>query len=185
MVLAREKVAADTTTIGGSLLRMRPLEPGGVTVFESPFTSLQRACSCRILKLFNRALLLKILLSRDVQLTLRRQRRPARRFSSGLLTAFISGAFFRRCTLSRAMSAEHGDATHDDPCQPHQHKQAHLLDHNSRQPRTNLSIYAAIEQRPVRHRSLATLCLEAFLLLRQSSHILSKGRHRGETHRSL
>src|SRR5215471_4457466 len=104
--------------MSGSLLRMRLLEPGGVTLSESLFTSLQRACSRRIPKLFHRALLLKILLSRHVQITFRRQRCPARRFPPGLLTAFISGAFFRRRAVSRAMSVEHRDATHDDPRQP-------------------------------------------------------------------
>ena len=69
--------------MNGSLLRMRPLEPGGVTLFESPLTSLQTTCSRRILELFTRALLLETLLSRHVQLRFRRQRCTARRFFSG------------------------------------------------------------------------------------------------------
>src|SRR5262245_18928942 len=134
----------------GERVSMRLLEPCGVTLFESQFTSLQRACSRRISELFTRALLLKILLSRHVQLSFRRQRCPAPCFPPRLFTAFISRAFFGRCAVSRAVSVEHRDATHDDPCQSHQHKQAQLPDHNSRQPQTNLSIYAAIEQRPAR-----------------------------------
>ena len=100
--------------MSSSSLRMRLFEPGGVTLFESLFKSLQVSCSRRILELFSRALLLEILLSRHVQLRFRRQRCAARRFLSGLLTDFISGAFFRRCAVSRAMSVEHREATHDD-----------------------------------------------------------------------
>src|SRR5262249_36160109 len=118
----------------------------GVALFESQFTSLQRACSRRISELFNRALLLKVFLSRHVQLSFRRQRCPEPCFPPRLLTAFISGAFFGCCAVSRAVSVEHCDATQDDRCQSHQHKQAQLPDHNSRQPQTNLSIYAAIGQ---------------------------------------
>ena len=96
--------------MSSSLLQMRLLKPGGVTLFESLFKSLQVGCSRRILELFSRALLLEILLSRQVQLRLRRQRCATRRFLSGLLTDFISGAFFRRCAVSRAMSVEHREA---------------------------------------------------------------------------
>src|ERR1700758_5353347 len=121
--------------MSGSLLWMRLLEPGGVTLFESLFKSLQVGCSRRILELFSRALLLEILLSRQVQLRLRRQRCAARRFLSGLLTDFISGAFFRRCAVSRAMSVEHRQATHDDRRCSNQHSETHRLElsgHNSR-----------------------------------------------------
>src|SRR5262245_34511907 len=135
---------------------MRLLEPGAVTLFESQFTSLQRASLGRIPKLFSWALLLKILLGRHVQLTFRRQCRPARRFPPGLLTAFISGAFFGRCAVSRAMSVEHRGATHDHPRQSYQHKPAQLPDHHLRYLRTNLSIYGAIEQRHAQHGSSAT-----------------------------
>jgi predicted Fe-S protein YdhL (DUF1289 family) len=54
---------------------MRLLEPGGVTLFESLFKSLQVGCSRRILELFSWALLLKTLLNHHVQLRLCRQRR--------------------------------------------------------------------------------------------------------------
>jgi hypothetical protein len=165
--------------LGNERVSMRLLEPGSVAFFESEFTSLQRTRSRRIPELFNRALLLKILLSRRVQLIFGRQRCPAQRFPPGLLTAFISSPFFCRCTVSRAMSVEHCGATQNDRRQSHQHKQAQLPDHNSRQPQTNLSIYAAIEQRPARHRfdlfsreierrsweSISTIHCAAFLLL--------------------
>jgi hypothetical protein len=96
--------------MSSSRLRMRLLEPGGVTLFESLFKSLQVSYSRRILELFSRALLLEILLSGQVQLRFRRQRCAARRILSGLLADFISGAFFRRCAVSRAMSVEHREA---------------------------------------------------------------------------
>ena len=60
--------------MSGSLLRMRLIEPGGITLFESLLTSVQTTCSRRISELFTRALLLEILLGRHVQLSLRRQR---------------------------------------------------------------------------------------------------------------
>src|SRR5439155_1694093 len=101
--------------MNGSLLRMRPLEPGGVTLFESPLTSLQTTWSRRILELFTRALLPETLLSRHVQLRFRRQRCTARRFFSGLLTDFISSPFFHRRAVSCAMTVEHRHATHDEP----------------------------------------------------------------------
>src|SRR5262249_526122 len=119
----------------GSPLPMRLLEPGRVTLFVSLFKSLQVGCSRRILELFSRALLLEVLLSRHVQLRFRRQLCAARRFLSGLLTDFISGAFFRRCAVSRVMSVEHREATHDDRRYTNQHGQTHgpeLSAHNSR-----------------------------------------------------
>src|SRR5438128_11235801 len=114
--------------MSGSLLWMRLLESGSVTLFESLFTSLQCACSRRIPELFSRTLLLEILLSRRIQLRFRRQRCPARRFTSGPLTAFISSPFFRRCAVSRAMSVEHRHATHDERRYAHQHKETHRLE---------------------------------------------------------
>src|SRR5512132_3162102 len=93
---------------------MRLLEPCGVTLFESLLESLQVGCSRRILELFSRALLLEILLSHHVQLSFGRQRRAGRRFLPGLLTAFVSSLFFRRCAVGRAMSVEHSHATHDE-----------------------------------------------------------------------
>ena len=120
--------------MSGSLLWMRLLKPGGVTLFESLFTSLQRARSRRIPELFSRALLLNILLSRRIQLRFRRRRCPARRFTSGPLTAFISSPFFRRCAVGRAMSVEHRDATHDDCRYSNQRSETHrleLCEHNS------------------------------------------------------
>src|SRR5262245_17573156 len=113
---------------------MRLLEPGGVTLFESLFKSLQVGYSRGILKLLSRALLLKILLSRHVQLRFRRQRCAARRFLSGRLTDFISGAFFRGCAVSRAMSVQHRDATDDDRRRSNQHSETRRLKlavHNS------------------------------------------------------
>ena len=98
----------------GSLLRMRLLEPGGVPLFESLFKSLQVGCSRRILELFSRALLLEILLSRHVHVRFRRQSCAALRLFSGLLTEFISSPFFRRCSVSRAMTVKHPHATHDE-----------------------------------------------------------------------
>src|SRR5439155_11815220 len=121
--------------MSGSLLRMRLLEPGGVTLFESLLTSLQTTCSRGISELFTRALLLEILLRHHVQLSVRRRLRVAWRLLSGLLTAFISSSFFRRCAVSRAMSVEHRHATHDERCYSHQHKETHWLelsDHCSR-----------------------------------------------------
>src|SRR5437016_14618793 len=112
----------------GSLLRMRFLEAGGVTLFESLFKSLQVGCSRRILELFSRALLLEILLSRHVRVRFRRQRCAVRRLFSGLLTAFISSPFFRRCAVSRAMSVEYRHATHDERRYAHQHKETHRLE---------------------------------------------------------
>src|SRR5438552_11866349 len=100
--------------MNGSLLRMRPLEPGGVTLFESPLTSLQTTGSRRILERFTRALLLETLLSRHVQLRFRRQRCTARRFFSGLLTDFISRLFFHRSVRGTAMSIEHRHAANDE-----------------------------------------------------------------------
>ena len=117
----------------GSLLRMRFLEAGGVTLFESLFKSLQVGCSRRILELFSRALLLEILLSRHVRVRFRRQRCTVRRLFSGLLTAFISSPFFRRCAVSRAMSVEYRHATHDERRQSDQYSETHrfeLSDHN-------------------------------------------------------
>src|SRR5438552_12232473 len=111
--------------MNGSLLRMRPLEPGGVTLFESPLTSLQTTWSRRILELFTRALLLETLLSRHVQLRFRRQRCTARRFLSGGLTDFISSPFFRRGAVSCAGTVEERQATRDEGGQPHQHKGTH------------------------------------------------------------
>src|SRR5437879_5720409 len=111
--------------MSGSLLPMRLLEAGCVTLFESLFKSLQVGSPRRILELFGRALLLKILLSRHVQLRFRRQRCVARRFLSGLLADFINGAFFRRCAVSLAMSVEHRDATYDDRVHPHQNTETH------------------------------------------------------------
>src|SRR5262249_46771090 len=119
----------------GSPLPMRLLEPGRVTLFVSLFKSLQVGCSRRILELFSRALLLEVLLSRHVQLPFPRQRRAARRFLSGPLADFISGAYFRRCAASRAMSTKHRDATHDDRRCSNQHSETHRLElsvHNSR-----------------------------------------------------
>ena len=121
--------------MSGSLLWMRLLEPGGVTLFESPFTSLQRACSRRISELFTRALLLEILLSRHVQLRFRRQRCAPRRLFSGLLAAFISSPFFRRCAVGRAMSVEHRQATYHEHHYSNQHSETYWLElsgHNSR-----------------------------------------------------
>ncbi len=116
----------------GSLLWMRLLEPGGVTILESLLTTLQRTCSRRISELFTRALLLEILLSHHVQLSFRRQRCAGRRFLSRLLTAFISSPFFRRCAVGRAMSVEHRHATHDERRHSHQRNETHrfeLSDH--------------------------------------------------------
>src|ERR1051326_3254291 len=113
--------------MSSSPLRMRLFEPGGVTLFESLFKSLQVSCSRRILELFSRALLLEILVSRHVQLRFRRQHCAARRFLSGLLTDFISGAFFRRCAVSRAMCVQHREATHDDRRYSNQHSETHRL----------------------------------------------------------
>ena len=107
---------------------MRLLEPGCVTPFEGLFKSLQVGCPRRILELFGGALLLKILLSRHVQLRFRRQRCVARRFLSGLLADFINGALFRRYAVSRAMSVEHRDATYDDRGHPHQHQETHQFE---------------------------------------------------------
>src|ERR1700757_4280835 len=121
--------------MSSSRLRMRLLEPGGVTLYESLFKSLQVGCSRGILELFSRALLLEILLSSQVQPPSRRQRCVAGRFLSGLLTDFISRAFFRRCAVSRAMSVEHREATHDDRRCSNQHSETHRLElsgHNSR-----------------------------------------------------
>src|SRR5437660_12442382 len=114
--------------MSGSLLRMLFLKPCGVTLFESLFKSLQVGCSRRILELFSRALLLEILLGHYVHLSFRRQRCTGRRFFSGLLTAFISSPFFRRCAVSRAMSVEHRHATHDERRYAHQHKETHRLE---------------------------------------------------------
>jgi len=118
----------------GSLLRMRLLEPGDVTLFDSLFKSLQVGCSRRILELFSRALLFEILLSRHVQVRFRRQRCAARRLFSGLLTEFISSTFFRRCAASRAMSVEYRHATHDERRQSDEYSETHrfeLSGHNS------------------------------------------------------
>src|SRR6266699_7125180 len=93
----------------GSLLRMRLLEPVGVTLFESLLTSVQSTCSRRISELFTRALLLKILLAHHVQLSLRRQRCAGRRLLSGLLTAFISSPFFRCCAANLDILSQHRD----------------------------------------------------------------------------
>jgi hypothetical protein len=114
---------------------MRLLEPGGVTLFESLFKSLQVGCWRRISELFSRALLLEILLSRHVQVRFLRQRCAARRLLSGLLTEFISSPFFRRCAVSRAMTVEHRHATHDERRQSDQYSETHrfeLSGHNSR-----------------------------------------------------
>jgi hypothetical protein len=119
----------------GSLLLMRLLEPRGVTLLESLFKSLQIGCSRRILELFSRALLLEILLSRHVQLRFCRQRCAARRFLSGLLADFLSSTCFRRCAVSRAMSVEHHQATHDERRHSNPHSETHQLElsgHNSR-----------------------------------------------------
>ncbi len=113
--------------MSGSLLRMRLLEPGGVTLFESLLTSVQSTCSRRISELFTRALLLEILLAHHVQLSLRRQRCAGRRLLSGLLTAFISSPFFRCCAVSRAMTVEYRHATHDERSQSDQHSETHRL----------------------------------------------------------
>src|SRR4029453_17531256 len=102
---------------------MHLLEPGGVPLFESLFASLQTTCSRRISELFTRALLFEILLGYHVQLSLCRQRCARRRFLSGLLTAFISGAFFRCCATSRAMSMKHRHATHHDGPYSNQHRE--------------------------------------------------------------
>src|SRR5262245_26903008 len=118
----------------GERVSMRLLEPGGVTLFESPFTSLQRACSRRISELFSRALLLKILLGRHVQLRFHRQHCAARRLFSGLLTDFISSPFFRCCAMSTAMTIEYCHATHDQRRQADQDSETHRLElsgHNS------------------------------------------------------
>src|SRR5205809_7093905 len=112
----------------GLLLRMRLLEPGDVTLFESLFKSLQVGCSRRILELFSRALLLEILLGYYVHLSFRRQRCTGRRFFSGLLTTFISSPCFRRCAVSRAMSAQNRDPTHDDRGHSDQHSETHRLE---------------------------------------------------------
>src|SRR2546423_503098 len=111
---------------------MRLLEPGGVTLFESPFKSRQVGCSRRILELFSWALLLEILLSRHVQVRFGRRRCAARRLFSGLLTEFISSSFFRRCAVSRAMTVEYRRATHDERRQSDQCSETHrfeLSDH--------------------------------------------------------
>ena len=99
--------------MSGSLLRMRLLEPGGVTLFESLLTSIQTACSRRISKLFLRPLLLQTLLSHHVQFSFRGQCCAGRRFLSGLLAAFISSPFFRCRAVSRALCVEHRHSTHD------------------------------------------------------------------------
>jgi hypothetical protein len=114
--------------MNGSLLRMRLLEPGGVTLFESLLTRFQTTCSRRISKLFTRPLLLQTLLSYHVQFSFRLQRCAARRFLSGLLTAFISSPFFRRCAVSRALSVEHRHPTQDERCYSHQNKETHRLE---------------------------------------------------------
>src|SRR5436305_11805514 len=105
--LAQNRSLVRVRCVSGSLLRMRLLEPGGVTLFESLFKSLQVGCSRRILESFSLALLLEILLSRHVQVRFRRRRCAARRLFSGLLTEFISSSFFRRCAVSRAMTLEY------------------------------------------------------------------------------
>ena len=114
--------------MSGSLLRMRLLEPGGVTLFESLLTSLQTTCSRRISKLFTRPLLLQTLLSYHVQFSLRRQRCAARRFLSGFLAAFICSPFFRRCAVGRAMSVKHRHTTHDERRYSYQHSETHRLE---------------------------------------------------------
>src|SRR5215211_975500 len=114
--------------MSGSLLRMRLREPGCVTLCESVLATVQTTCSRRISQLFTRALLLEILLGHRVQLSLRRQACAGRRFLSGLLTAFISSPFFRRCAMSRAMSVEHRHATHDERGYSHQHGETHRLE---------------------------------------------------------
>jgi hypothetical protein len=114
---------------------MRLLEPGGVTLFDSLFKSLQIGCARRILELFSRALLLELLVRRHVQVRFRRQRCAARRLFSGLLTEFISSPFFRRCAVSRTMTVEYRHATHDERRQSDQYKETHRFElsrHNSR-----------------------------------------------------
>src|SRR5436305_14547405 len=94
--LAQNRSLVRVRCKSGSLLRMRLLEPDGVTLFDSLFKSLQVGCSRRILELFSRALLLEILLSRHVQVRFRRLRCAARRSFSGLLTELISIPRLRR-----------------------------------------------------------------------------------------
>src|SRR4029453_3002162 len=134
-ILARIRfIVSRVRCVSGSLLRMRLLEPGGVTLFEILFKRLQVGCSRRILELFSRALLLEILLSRHVQVRFRRQRCAARRLFSGLLTEFISSPFFRRCAVSRAMTVEYRHATDDECRQSDQRNETHRLElsgHNS------------------------------------------------------
>src|SRR5690349_10669245 len=114
---------------------MRLLEPGGVTVLESLFKSLQVGCSRRIFELFSRTLLLEILLSRRVQVRFCRQRCAERRLFSGLLTEFIRSPFFRRCAVSRAMTVKYRHATHDERRQSDQYEETdrfELSRHDSR-----------------------------------------------------
>src|SRR5439155_1875385 len=124
----RSSTISTVRCMSGSLLRMRFLKPCGVTLFESLFKSLQVGCSRRILELFSRTLLLEILLGHYVHLSFRRQRCTGRRFFSGLLTAFISSPFFRRCAVSRVMSVQHRHATREDPCHSDQHRETHRLE---------------------------------------------------------
>src|SRR5215469_4070124 len=96
------------------MLWMRLLKPGGVTLLESLFNSLQVALSRRILELFRRALLLEILLSRRVQLRFRRHRCTGHCFFSGLLTNVINSPFFHCRAVTSAMTVEHPNTAYDD-----------------------------------------------------------------------
>src|SRR5438477_1672583 len=92
--------------------------------------------------LFARSLLLEILLSHHVQISVRPQFCPGRRFLSRLFPDCISGPLLRRSAVSRAMSVERRHAAHDQRRRCHHDKKPHWLEFSghalARQPRAIL-----------------------------------------------
>jgi hypothetical protein len=97
---------------------MRLLKPVRVSVFESQVPTL----------LFARSLLLEILLSHHVQISVRRQFCPGRRFLSRLFPDCISGPLLRGSAVSRAMSVERRHAAHDQRRRCHHYKKPHWFE---------------------------------------------------------
>ena len=97
---------------------MRFLKSVRVSVFKSQVPTL----------LFARSLLLEILLSHHVQVSVRRQLCPRRRFLSRLFPDCISGALLRRSAVSRALSVERRHAAYDERRCCHHYKKPHRFE---------------------------------------------------------
>ncbi len=97
---------------------MRLLKSVRVSVFKSQVPTLR----------FARSLLLEILLSHHVQVSVRRQLCPRRRFLSRLFPDCISGPLLRRSAVSRAMSVERRHAAYDERRCCHHYKKPHRFE---------------------------------------------------------